>query len=162
VKVLYTGSRDWVDERPVRLTLRYLYLRASVARPGHMPEPLVIVHGAARGLDEMVEQLVSEAKQKRPPILPSTKPYPADWSQGRGAGPKRNQLMLDENPDLDLCVAFFLRPDSRGTGDMVRRARHAGVPVWAHLWGDRPLPRPPKARLIPVEDSQPTVAEVFT
>ncbi len=50
----------------------------------------------------------------------------ADWDkQGKAAGPIRNQRMLDEhNPDM--VVAF---PGGRGTADMVRRARVAGIPV---------------------------------
>jgi hypothetical protein len=44
---------------------------------------------------------------------------------GRKAGPIRNQLMLDEGKS-DLVVAF---PGGRGTADMMRRARSAGVEV---------------------------------
>ena len=44
---------------------------------------------------------------------------------GRAAGPIRNQQMLDEGRPT-LVVAF---PDGRGTADMVRRARSAGVEV---------------------------------
>ncbi len=49
-----------------------------------------------------------------------------DWHQyGRKAGPVRNQRMLDEGRP-DLVVAF---PGGRGTADMVRRAKRAGVEV---------------------------------
>ena len=52
--------------------------------------------------------------------------YGADWAKhGRAAGPIRNQRMLDEGKP-DLVVAF---PGGRGTADMVRRAKAAGVPV---------------------------------
>lgn len=52
--------------------------------------------------------------------------YDADWAKhGRAAGPIRNQRMLDEGKP-DLVVAF---PGGRGTADMVRRAKAAGVPV---------------------------------
>ena len=51
--------------------------------------------------------------------------YPADWKlYGRSAGPIRNQEMLDSG--IDLVIAF---PGGRGTADMVRRARKAGVEV---------------------------------
>jgi hypothetical protein len=50
----------------------------------------------------------------------------ADWkSHGRAAGPLRNQRMIDEGKP-DLVVAF---PGGRGTADMVRRAKDAGVKV---------------------------------
>jgi hypothetical protein len=53
--------------------------------------------------------------------------FPVDWkAHGRSAGPRRNQRMLDEGRP-DLIVAF---EGGRGTADMVRRARSAGVTVW--------------------------------
>ena len=49
----------------------------------------------------------------------------ADWaSHGAAAGPMRNARMLEWGPDL--VVAF---PGGRGTADMVRQARAAGVEV---------------------------------
>lgn len=53
--------------------------------------------------------------------------YPADWqSHGRAAGPIRNQQMIDEGRPTKV----FAFPGGRGTADMVRRARAAGVPVF--------------------------------
>lgn len=52
--------------------------------------------------------------------------FKADWrDHGRAAGPIRNQRMIDEGRP-DLVIAF---PGGRGTADMVRRARAAGVTV---------------------------------
>lgn len=52
--------------------------------------------------------------------------YPANWLKyGRMAGAMRNQQMLDEE-EVDLVVAF---PGGKGTADMVRRARAAGIEV---------------------------------
>lgn len=52
--------------------------------------------------------------------------YPAGWSRhGRGAGPIRNKQMIVEGMP-DLVVAF---PGGRGTANMVRQAKAAGVPV---------------------------------
>lgn len=52
--------------------------------------------------------------------------FPADWAnEGRAAGPKRNARMLAEGKP-DFVLAF---PGGRGTADMVRRAKAAGVPV---------------------------------
>jgi len=51
---------------------------------------------------------------------------PADWNtHGRAAGPIRNQQMLDEGKP-ELVVSF---PGGRGTADMVRRVRAAGIEV---------------------------------
>lgn len=52
--------------------------------------------------------------------------YPADWKKyGKGAGHIRNQQMIDEGKP-DLVVAF---PGGRGTADMVKRAKDAGIKV---------------------------------
>jgi hypothetical protein len=52
--------------------------------------------------------------------------YKAEWDKhGRAAGPIRNQQMLDDGkPDLVLAFA-----GGRGTDDMCRRAREAGIEV---------------------------------
>lgn len=49
----------------------------------------------------------------------------ADWAQhGPSAGPKRNARMLEWKPDVVIAFA-----GGRGTADMVRRAKAAGVRV---------------------------------
>jgi len=51
--------------------------------------------------------------------------YLAEWGRhGKKAGSLRNQAMLDAG--ADLLVAF---PGGRGTADMVRRARAAGLQI---------------------------------
>jgi hypothetical protein len=66
---------------------------------------------------------LSKAEQSKPDIKHvEMKP---DWKRhGPAAGPMRNQRMLDWGPDL--VVAFA---GGKGTADMVRRARAAGVDV---------------------------------
>lgn len=115
-KVLVTGSRDWVDEETVRTVLE------------QFPSGTIVVHGACRGADNTCAA-VAEA------LGFLTKSYPADWSKhGKAAGPIRNQLMLDaentaEQP-IDACLAFHNNiAESKGTLDMVTRAKAAGVPV---------------------------------
>lgn len=52
--------------------------------------------------------------------------FEANWREfGASAGPRRNQQMLEYG--IDGLAAF---PGGRGTADMVRRARGAGVTVW--------------------------------
>jgi hypothetical protein len=78
-----------------------------------------LIAGGARGADT----LAYEWAQARgiPAVV-----YKADWAKlGRAAGPIRNQRMLGEgNPNL--VIAF---PGGRGTANMVRLAREAGVEV---------------------------------
>lgn len=114
MKVLICGSRHYSD---------YGRVLAYVQSLGDA----VIISGGCRGADALA------VRAARACGLPYRE-YPAQWEQyGRAAGPIRNQAMLDmESPDL--VVAFH--PDiasSRGTSDMVRRARLAGVPVMVVL-----------------------------
>ena len=52
--------------------------------------------------------------------------FNADWSaHGRAAGPIRNRQMLEEGKP-DIVVAF---PGGRGTANMIKQARKAGVEV---------------------------------
>jgi len=56
--------------------------------------------------------------------------YAAEWYRfGKAAGPIRNQQMLDEGKP-DLVVAFHNNLSrSRGTRDMINRAKKALIPV---------------------------------
>jgi len=57
--------------------------------------------------------------------------YKAEWEKfGRAAGPKRNQMMINANPDIKLCLVVHDDIDrSKGTADCLRRVRKAGIPV---------------------------------
>lgn len=83
------------------------------------PEPEVIIQGGASGADALARRYA----EKRKVDLVT---FDADWkAYGKGAGPIRNRVMLREGRP-DLVLAF---PGGKGTADMVRRARVAGVPV---------------------------------
>lgn len=86
----------------------------------HKQTPITcVVHGAASGADMMGERW---AYQRRIP----SEAHHAQWKEhGRKAGPMRNTEMLCSG--ADMVVAF---PGGRGTADMVRQARKAGVPVY--------------------------------
>lgn len=78
-----------------------------------------VVQGGASGADDM-----AKAWAHRHAVGSWT--VPADWQKhGRAAGPIRNQTMLDKYSP-HLVVAF---PGGKGTADMVRRSRKAGVDV---------------------------------
>jgi hypothetical protein len=81
--------------------------------------PREIIHGGAAGAD-WCAGAVAELRD-----IPQSV-FKADWkAHGRAAGPIRNQQMLDQGKP-DLVLAF---PGGRGTADMVRRAKAAGVEV---------------------------------
>lgn len=79
--------------------------------------PTTIVHGGARGADWLAGRWAYYAEV-------DVEVYAADWARGKRAGPERNQRMIESKPDL--VVAF---PGGRGTADMVRRAKAAGIPI---------------------------------
>lgn len=107
LRVLVCGGRDFDDAELVERTLCAL-----------RPAPSVIIHGGARGADHL-GALWGEH-------FASAETYLPDWQRhGRAAGPLRNQRMIDEGKP-DLVVAF---PGGRGTADMVRRAKVAGIEV---------------------------------
>lgn len=110
MKVLVCGGRDFNDLPTLEAYLDALHAERRIAE---------VIQGGARGADYLAHCWASLNGVK-------SVTYLADWEgEGRAAGPKRNQRMLDEG-EPDLVVAF---PGGRGTADMVRRARAAGVEV---------------------------------
>jgi len=119
LRVLVCGGRDYTDRARVHRELTLLCGDVSEERPLGTVH-LTIIHGACpTGADALADNwaVVNWA---------SLVEFPADWkTHGRAAGPIRNQRMLDEGKP-DLVLAF---PGGRGTADMVRRAKAAGVRV---------------------------------
>ena len=105
-RVIVCGGRDYTD-------------RVTVARVlGVFSGNYVLVHGSARGADDLAAQVWLEWRGR-------TEPHPADWeAHGKVAGFIRNEEMAKLG--ADVCVAF---PGGRGTEDMVRRAKNYGIPV---------------------------------
>lgn len=108
--VLVCGGRNYDD----RSTLFRVMDAAHAAAP-----ITLLIHGGAAGADSIATQWAVHAG------VP-WRPFAAYWQiEGKAAGPKRNQRMLDEGKP-ELVIAF---PGGRGTADMVRRADGAGIPV---------------------------------
>jgi hypothetical protein len=109
MRVLICGSRKWNDQDTMEREFRDL------------PMDAVIIHGGAPGADNMAGSIAKSRGM-------ATDVYVAEWAKyGTAAGPRRNQRMLDEGHP-DLVLAFPL-PGSRGTWDMVQRAKAAGFEV---------------------------------
>lgn len=108
MKVLVFGSRRWVDQFPIEKALRSL------------PISTTLVHGDARGADRIAGYVAEIIGLK-------VKVYPADWARyGKAAGPVRNEVMLKDNPDIELALGFTIG-DTPGSVDMMRRLRMAGI-----------------------------------
>lgn len=119
MRVLICGDRNWTDPYPIQREIsRFIHNQRGLPDD----EPVIFIHGAARGADSIGGRLAAECGY-------TVEAYPADWTTyGRAAGPIRNKQMLDSG--IDLVLAFH--PDllqSKGTANMVHQARKAGVKV---------------------------------
>lgn len=121
--ILATGDRNWpLGLNPVRTIL------VKYTRPGD-----IIIEGECRGIDLMVKHI---AKYE---LGLEVKEYPAEWEKykhltlvGRKnpAGPIRNKKMLDENPTIQLVLAFHTNIfQSKGTKNMISQARKKDITV---------------------------------
>lgn len=109
MKVLVCGGRDFNDAMTLGSWLGGIHKQHGIT---------LLIEGGARGADYMARKFAEWAG------IP-VKSFPADWSQGKSAGPVRNRQMLTEGKP-DLVVAF---PGGKGTADMVRQANAAGIKV---------------------------------
>lgn len=124
MKVLVTGSRKWQDLEAIKFLLQEL-------KPKKKLEPLILVHGRARGADACAHFAAEDMGMSEGDG--TIRPYPADWiTHGTAAGPLRNQQMIDvehqKREPIDICLAFPM-PDSIGTWDMVERCLTNGIKV---------------------------------
>ncbi len=110
MKVLVCGGRRFIDETVLFNKLDNL----------HRETPFTgIVEGGAKGADTLAKKWADSRRI-------GCQEFPADWNRyGKGAGHIRNKQMLDEGKP-DLVVAF---PGGKGTANMVKLAKEAGVEV---------------------------------
>jgi SLOG family YspA-like protein len=113
MRVLITGSRCWSDRETME---RAIWEHTQDVPAGYV----LIIHGGARGADQMAHDIAHDFGFAECSV-------PAFWaSEGRSAGPIRNQAMVDMKPDI--CLAFPCQ-QSKGTWDCMRRAEAAGIKV---------------------------------
>ena len=119
-RILVTGSRDWSNAASVTREFHALWYRLNGNQPPEGHTRIIVVDGAAPGLDEIAHR---EAVRRGW----GSERHPADWTtHGKRAGPIRNQAMVDLG--ADICLAFPTA-SSVGTWDCVRRANRAGIRV---------------------------------
>lgn len=118
-RLLVTGSRHWSNEPAARSALVDALSVLDVPAT-----QVVLVHGAAPGLDTIASDLASELGMQ-------VESHPAQWeTHGRAAGPIRNAEMVAAG--ADVCLAFPLGgpSGSRGTYNCLRQAHAAGIPTF--------------------------------
>lgn len=111
MKILICGTRN---REPVEILCKIIDL---------FPPGTIVIHGDARGVDRTAANIAIDRDFK---VIG----YPAYWeTEGASAGPKRNQRMLEQRPDI--VIAVHNEPGlGKGTADMVRRSKNAGIPVF--------------------------------
>jgi predicted Rossmann-fold nucleotide-binding protein len=112
MRVLVTGGRDYDDGTTVAAEMRKFVKAAGGT------DRLVVINGGAPGLDRLVMQW---CEQMGVPCITMFAPWNSTY--GRGAGPVRNQWMIDFC-DPTYAVVF---PGGRGTADMEKRIIEAGI-----------------------------------
>lgn len=111
LKVLVCGDRNWTNRDSIAKRLRQL------------PRHTEVIHGGARGADMI-------AGDEAFKLGLTVHVFPADWDKyGRAAGPIRNQIMIDQKPNLVIAFHSNIK-NSRGTADTIRRAKAADIPVY--------------------------------
>lgn len=106
-RILVCGGRDFSNQQ-----FMFSYLDRM-----HQHRPITcIIQGEARGADVMAK---TWAILRNVPF----EGYPANWDNGKSAGPRRNIYMLKHGKP-DIVVAFV---GGTGTAHMVRLAEQAGI-----------------------------------
>jgi len=111
-KIAITGSREWKDVQEIEKVLTNVSKDKS--------KKYTLIAGGAKGADTIAENIARKLKWDVIIHLP-------DWKQhGHAAGPIRNQLIIDEIPDILLA---FPMPSSRGTYDTIQKANKSNIKV---------------------------------
>ena len=114
VKVGITGSRSIIDEQFVFSTLSFYLTRFL-----EDPENLILIHGGAKGVDELAQKFAEEKGLKTEIYLPKYDKYPPKY-----APLKRNQTIVD---DSDYLLA--ITTGSSGTASTIKMAEKKGIKI---------------------------------
>lgn len=115
IRVLACGSRKYENRDMINKVLDALYVKYG--------KQMCLIVGGAVGADELARQWAVSRKCDH--IV-----YYARWeTEGKGAGPKRNQRMAKLKPRR--VVAFLVNQpgENRGTNNMIQLAVDAGIRV---------------------------------
>lgn len=104
MKILVCGGRHFKDKDFVFSELDKLHEKHNITS---------VIEGGAHGADDLARQwALSKCLE--------VKTYKADWERyGESAKPIRDELMLEQNPDIELVVGF---PGGKGTANMLHQA----------------------------------------
>lgn len=111
MRILITGSRNWDSPGTIQKAI-------EEQTRGLEPHVVTLVHGdCPTGADALADEYARAQGFH-------VEKYPADWTQGRKAGPLRNKKMVDLG--ADICLAFP-KGKSAGTRGCMKLALEAGI-----------------------------------
>lgn len=132
VRILVTGSRTWTDKATIASAISGYLRSIGTTIGGAFPFPIV-VHGGARGADQLAERVARDWGW-------TPECHRADWDRhGRSAGYRRNAAMVELG--ASVCLAFIHRhsPGATHTADLAQRA---GIPTYRYrVWPDPTVTR---------------------
>ncbi|MGH3826912.1 MAG: DUF2493 domain-containing protein [Pseudonocardiaceae bacterium] len=119
VRILVTGSRTWDDKDTIDSAITGYLRSISTSTEGDPPCP-VVVHGGARGADQLADRVARERGW-------TPECHRADWDRyGRSAGYRRNAVMVTLG--ANVCLAF-IHQHSPGATHAAELAQRAGIPT---------------------------------
>jgi hypothetical protein len=132
MRVLICGDRKWNDDRLIQLILEGL-IQEAIVDMGR----LVIIEGCAKGADWVAHSYYNPEIMGASHKYIQHEHYPAQWKKyGNIAGPIRNQQMIEDGKPDEVFTFHDTLTQSKGTWDIVKRAKAAGIPVRhiQHFW----------------------------
>jgi len=116
--VIISGDREWTCGKTIAHVLGMLSVGTQ------------ITHGACKGADLIAEKVALEFNASLNMRF-DIRGLAADWKRyGKGAGPLRNQDMLN-SAKADMVIAFHDNiNESKGTKNMIMLANKANVPCY--------------------------------
>lgn len=127
MRVIVCGSRYWTSSQDRDLV--FLILDLFKMGLDEKKINLVVIEGECYGVDIWAREWAIARKVEY-------LPFPADWSQGNAAGPRRNLKMLREGkPDLVIAFTDDLAT-AKGTKNMVELAQKNDVATQIYSRGD--------------------------
>ena len=142
-RLLVCGSRDWTDEELINKEIN-----KAVVQAGVRAYQVLVINGGADGADDIAMRLC------RDKLGYACATFFAPWTfadrvlnNKRAAGPMRNGWMIYwGQPDKVLAFHPYI-VNSRGTKNMVKRAREAGVPVRIVTGDTKAVPQRPMKKV---------------
>ena len=115
-RIIICGGRHFNDYEALESSVT-----SALTEKGLASNEVEIVSGHCEGADTLGELYANKHDI-------ACKVFPAEWTKyGKAAGPIRNRAMLDYAKEQTPVVAAFWNGESRGTGNMIKQAKTAGV-----------------------------------